>query len=296
MKNGSSVKIVEKVIDAGGVKTRCLEAGSGFPMVLLHGAALGVDSFNTWFRVLSALSDRFRVITFDQIGFGETDMPENGVYQGRLERVDHALAVLQELEIEQAALVGHSEGGFMAARIAIVKPELVSSLVIITSGGTAPYLGNGRDESWIKVAEANYNDPALFDDEDSYIRISRGLCFSVHEEYEEMLRASYRRARETGHMDLFKNMPKVDSDYRAREKLQRDYIFPYLGSLELPVLLVWAADDPGVIVERGSKLLELIPQGEMHVFGQSAHNVMHDRADDFNHLLGSWCLRHYSVD
>ena len=111
-----------------------------------------------------------------------------------------------------------------------------------------------------------------------------------------MLRASYRRARETGHMDLFKNMPKVDSDYPAREKLQRDYIFPYLGSLELPVLLVWAADDPGVIVERGTKLLDLIPRGEMHVFGQSAHNVMQDRADDFNHLLCSWCSRHRSVD
>ena len=278
-----------KFIVAEGARTRYFDEGTGPAIVLLHGAALAVDCYNTWFRTVAALRHEYRVITFDQIGFGETDMPADGCYKGRLERVGHALAVLRELDIRRAALVGHSEGGFMAARIAITQPGLASRLIIVTSGGTAPYLGGGRDAEWMAVAEANYNDPAQFESEEAFIKIARGLCHRVHSEYEDLLRKSYRRARETGHAKLMANMPKADTDYRERERLQSEYVLPYLRELDVPILLVWALNDAGVVVQRAHKLLEHIPNGELHVFASAAHNVMHDRADDFSHLLAGWC-------
>ena len=278
-----------KFIDVKGVRTRVFDEGTGPVIVLLHGAALAVDCYNTWFRAIAALRSEYRVVTFDQVGFGETDMPVDGCYKGRLQRVEHALAVLEALDVEGAALVGHSEGGFMAARIAITRPSMASRLAIITSGGTAPYLGGGRDSEWIKVAEANYNDPAQFESEDAFIRIARGLCHRVHPDYEALLRKSFRRASQTGHGKLMLNMPKADTDYRERERLQREQVLPYLRDLDIPVLLVWALNDAGVVMERAYKLLDYIPNGELHVFAGSAHNVMHDRADAFNHLLRGWC-------
>jgi len=278
-----------KFIDVNGVRTRIFDEGTGPVVVLLHGAAFAVDCYNTWFRAIDALCGEYRVVTFDQVGFGETDMPADGCYQGRLERVEHALAVLEALEVEGAALVGHSEGAFVAARIAITRPSMASRLVIVTSGGTAPYLGDGRDAEWIKVAEANYNDPAQFESEDAFIRIARGLCHKVHPDYEALLREGFRHARQTGHDKLMANMPKADTDYRERERLQREYVLPYLRNLDIPVLLVWALNDPGVVMQRAYKLLDYIANGELHVFADSAHNVMHDRADDFNRLLRGWC-------
>ena len=278
-----------RFIDVNGVRTRVFDEGTGPVIVLLHGAAFAVDCYNTWFRTIAALRGEYRVVSFDQIGFGESDMPADGCYKGRLERVEHALAVLEALDVEGAALVGHSEGGFMASRIAITHPSMASRLVIVTSGGTAPYLGDGRDAEWIKVAEANYNDPAQFESEEAFIRIARGLCHRVHPDYEALLREGFRRAKQTGHDKLMANMPKADTDYRERERLQREHVLPHLHELDIPVLLVWALNDPGVVMERAYKLLDYIPSGELHVFAGSAHNVMHDRADDFNHLLRGWC-------
>jgi pimeloyl-ACP methyl ester carboxylesterase len=278
-----------RFIDVEGVRTRYFDEGDGPTIVLLHGAALAVDCYNTWFRVLNALRDEYRIVTFDQVGFGETEMPADGVYKSRLERVAHATAFLDALNIERAALIGHSEGAFMASRIAITRPILASHLAIVTSGGTAPYLGGDRDADWIKVAEANYNDPAQFENEDNFIRIARGLCFREHADYEALLRQGFHRAQASGHAKLMENMPKADTDYLERERLQRDHVLPYLRDLDIPVLLIWALNDEGVVMERAFKLLEHIPKGELHVFSNAAHNVMHDRTDAFNKLLRGWC-------
>jgi pimeloyl-ACP methyl ester carboxylesterase len=280
-----------RYIDAGGIRTYCLDRGKGPVVVLLHGAALAVDSHTTWFRTIPDLERDHRVVAFDQVGFGRTAMPPDGVYRNRLERVDHALAVLEALGIEKACLVGHSEGGFIAARMAIVEPSLASHLVIVTSGGTAPYLGQGRDAQWIAVAEATYNDRRQFESEDAFIRIQARLSHSRDDAYEALLRESYRRGKKTGHMKLFADMPPSDANYAERERLQRDYVLPYLKDLKIPVLLIWALNDAGVVVERGVKLLERIPGGELHVFSGASHNVMHDCWDGFNRLLRDWRRR-----
>ena len=280
-----------RYIDVGGIRTHYLDRGAGPTVVLLHGAALGVDAYTTWFRTIADLERDHRVVAFDQVGFGRTDMPPDGIHKNRLQRVDHTVAVLKALGIENACLVGHSEGGFIAARIAITEPALASHLVIVTSGGTAPYLGGGRDSQWIAVAEATYNDRRQFESEDDFIRINARLSHVRDEAYEALLRESYRRGRETGHMKLFANIPPSDTNYMERERLQREYVLPYLKDLQIPVLLIWALNDAGVVVERGVKLLEWIPQGELHVFSGASHNVMHDRADGFCSVIRDWCRR-----
>jgi pimeloyl-ACP methyl ester carboxylesterase len=276
-------------IDVDGVRTFYMDRGTGPTVVLLHGAALAVDSRAAWFRTIPALEKSYRVIAFDQIGFGLTDPPRDGRYRNRLERCDHAIATLKALGIRDACLVGHSEGGFMAARIAIVEPTLASRVVIVTSGGTAPYLGDGRDAAWIAVAEATYNDRRQFDNEDDFIRINGRLSHQPDPAYEAILRANWRRARTSGQLAWFAGMPASDANYHERERLQREYVLPYLKDLKIPVLLAWALSDGGVVVERGVKLLERIPGGELHLFAGASHNVMHDRADAFNRLLLGWC-------
>ena len=276
-------------IDVDGIRTYYLDRGVGPTVVLLHGYALGVDAYNTWFRTIEALQGKFRVVTFDQIGSGRTDLPADGRYKTRLGRVDHTLGFLRVMGITGACLVGHSEGAFIAARIAIVEPAACSNLIIVTSGGTAPNLGEGRDAEWIAANEARYNDARQFDDEDSFISMSAGLREKDDPEYEELLRAGYRRAKARGAMTLFANQPSSETNYVEREKVQKTYVLPYLKDLDIPILLVWATGDRGVVVERGLKLLDYIPGAEMHVFSGASHNVMHDRADDFNRLLSTWC-------
>lgn len=90
-------------------------------------------------------------------------------------------------------------------------------------------------------------------------------------------------------MTLLANHLSSETNYVEREKVQTIYVLPYLKDLEIPIMLVWATGDRGVVVERGLKLLDHIPGAEMHIFSDAGHNVMHGRADDFNRLLSTWC-------
>lgn len=276
-------------LDVGGVRTYCIDVGSGPPVVLFHGAAVAVDAYITWFRAIDALKDRFRVIAFDQVGFGRTDLPQDGIYMNRFERVDHALTVLDMLDVRDACLVGHSEGAFMAARIAIVEPARARSLVLVTTGGTAPYLGGDADKEWMAAADEAYNDPSRFDSEDDFMRTSLHLSRHKDERYETILRENYRRAIEVGQDDMFRSLPSGESHYVEYGELQKKYVLPHLGELNIPTLLVWSTDDGTVPVSRGLKLLEAMPSAELHVIRDAAHNVMHDQTAKFNRLLFNFC-------
>ena len=276
-------------IDVDGVRTYYIEEGEGPPMVLLHGAAVGVDANITWFRTIRGLKDTHRLVTFDQIGFGHTDPPADGVMKNRLERVDHAIGVLKKLGIEKACLVGHSEGAFMAARIAIVAPELASRIVLVTTGGTAPYLGGDADKAWMEASRVTYHTPGQFDSEDAFVKASSYFFRGPDPEIEPMARENFRHAMSIGQDKLFETMPKRDADLHLYGELQKEFVLPFLPDLKIPILLVWATEDGTVPVTRGLKLLECAPTAELHVFRDSAHNVMHDQCEGFNRLLRGWC-------
>jgi len=176
----------------------------------------------------------------------------------------------------------------MVARMAIVAPELCSHLVLVTTGGTSPRLGGDQDNAWIEAANAAYNWDSLSDVE-SFIQTYRNLAFKDDPEGEAYLREAYQLAVEAGRVEIFQNMPESETNYDTYLKLQEQNIHPFLKDLKMPTLLVWATDDKTVPLERGLMLLELIPDGEMHIFTDAAHMVMYDRADEFNRLLAAFC-------
>lgn len=276
-----------RFIDAGSVRTFCLEAGDGPPLVLLHGCSVAIDSRVTWFRTIDALADHFRVIAFDQVGFGHTDIPAGG-FPGRLDRTRHAIDVLDALGIGRAILVGHSEGGFMATRIAIEQPERVSKLVVVTSGGTSPPLGDGRDEAWLAASRAAYDVTAM-DNEPDFMTTAKHVTHGRDPVFMAMLRTNYAHARQSGNLDMFRHAPKGNGDPLAYVRLQEEHIHPFLPALAVPTLLVWAADDETVPVARGQRLMELFRDGTLHVIDGAKHMVMIDQADRFNRLLLDWC-------
>ena len=124
----------EKYVDVGGIRTFYLEAGTGPDLVFFHGGGIGIDAALSWSDNIGPLAERFHVIAIDEIGFGRTGMPADPSQFNKVLRADHALAKLDALGIERAILIGHSEGGFMAAKIAVEHPDRVAKLVIVTSG------------------------------------------------------------------------------------------------------------------------------------------------------------------
>lgn len=114
-----------------GPRLHCAEYGSaaGAPVVFLHGWP---DSWFSFSRVLALLPEDLRGLAFDQRGFGESDRPVSGY--SIAEMAADAVALLDALGIEQATLVGHSFGTFVARQVAIAHSERVAALMLIGTG------------------------------------------------------------------------------------------------------------------------------------------------------------------
>lgn len=103
--------------------------GEVIPILFIHGFTL---DRRMWRPQVEELSSRFRVVTYDVRGFGSSPAP-NGPYR----HCDDAAALLDELGIERAVVVGHSVGAHQALELALEHPHRVAGLVSICMSGLA---------------------------------------------------------------------------------------------------------------------------------------------------------------
>lgn len=119
-------ELQKKKIDTASGEITYLEAGSGPPLVLLHGIGSGAAS---WQAQLETFSDRFRVIAWDAPGYGGSSPLDPAAPLAK----DYAAALagfLDALEIEACHVVGHSLGALMGCGFARGWPDRVLSLMI----------------------------------------------------------------------------------------------------------------------------------------------------------------------
>ncbi|TGQ64621.1 MAG: alpha/beta hydrolase [Mesorhizobium sp.] len=114
----------------GGVKLHYTTAGSGLPIVFLHGFP---DHGMGWRRQMQFLSGRYRVIAPDLRGFGQSDAPQGYGNYVLTNLVNDVLAVLAAEKLSQASIVGHDWGGIIAWWLAIRVPQVVRHLVLLST-------------------------------------------------------------------------------------------------------------------------------------------------------------------
>jgi pimeloyl-ACP methyl ester carboxylesterase len=110
-------------IKANGAEFHVVRAGTGKPLLLLHGWP---EFWLTWEPVISRLSDRFTLVAPDLRGFGDSDKPE-GPYGPDGHAAD-MLAVMDRLGIERFGVVGHDVGGAVMQQLGRRAPERLAAL------------------------------------------------------------------------------------------------------------------------------------------------------------------------
>jgi pimeloyl-ACP methyl ester carboxylesterase len=115
---------------ADGHMAHYLKAGSGPPVVLLHG---GASDSEDWVETMTVLADSYTVYAPDMLGYGSSDRAKSSYYLS--EFVEFTLAFFREMNLEHHYLVGHSIGGRICLEIALRHPELVRRLVLIDTMG-----------------------------------------------------------------------------------------------------------------------------------------------------------------
>src|ERR1700679_1370306 len=130
----STTPLAEHTVTVAGKPIFVAEAGSGAPVVMLHGGGPGASGVSNYSRNIDALAEHFRVIVPDMPGYGRS---AKGVDQsdpfGYL--ADMIRGLLDELGVGTACLVGNSYGGAAALRLALDTPHRVGKLVLMGPGG-----------------------------------------------------------------------------------------------------------------------------------------------------------------
>jgi len=138
--------IASRSIDVDGLRLHYLTAGSGEPLILLHGYA---ETSRMWRPVIPVFAEKFTVIAPDLPGIGESGIPRDGLTMKNSAVRIHALA--KALGVSKARVVGHDIGLMVAYAYAAMYPAEVEKLVLMDA-----FLPGV--EGWEPV----YNNPAIW--------------------------------------------------------------------------------------------------------------------------------------
>ena len=141
------------------------DIGKGTAIVLLHGF---LENQRMWDVFVASFSKKYRIITIDLLGHGQTECL--GYVHSMEDNADMVHAVLSELRIRKAILVGHSMGGYVALALAELFPETIKGLVLLnsTTRADSEERKKNRDRAIVAVKQ-NYT---------NFIRLSIANLFS----------------------------------------------------------------------------------------------------------------------
>ena len=131
-----------------GYQTNFHDAGSGEAVLLLHGSGAGVSAWANWRNLIPVLSEDYRVIAPDLVGFGYTETPADYQYRFMDSWLEQVLALLDATGIEKTHIVGNSFGGALALWLAHRHPERCGRLVLMGPGGWPTRVNENLEALW----------------------------------------------------------------------------------------------------------------------------------------------------
>ncbi len=270
----------QRWVTVNGRRVNLVELGEGPAIVFVHGHS---GSWTNWLENLPHFAGRHRVVAFDLPGFGHSDPPADGVSIENYGRT--VAAVMDELGLGRATVVGNSMGGFVGAEVALKFPERVDRLVLVSAAGLATkYIGLSTDflrrRSIVALARA-VNAYAGFPEARAKTlvcrpRLRRALLRLVAHHPERLPGPiSVELIRGTGKPAAADALDALlDYDYRDR-----------LDDVRCPTLIVWGEDDRTVPVESAEEYERLIPGSRRVVLLDTGHVPMVERPVRFNALI-----------
>jgi 3-oxoadipate enol-lactonase len=247
------------------------DEGSGEPVVLLHA---GVADRRMWSPHLPALTARHRVIRPDARGFGES-LPPTGPWSHHTD----ILALLDELLIARAHLVGTSMGAGIAVEAALARPDVVASLVLAAPGGAL--LGEAPPELrpvWtaeIDALDAGDLDTAVDVNLRAWVDGADRAPDAVDPEVRAFVGRMQREAFE---------LPEWDTETAPEHELSPPASTRF-AELRCPVLVIVGEHDQPSVIATAERIAAEARNARFAVWPDVAHMLTLERVDAFAESL-----------
>jgi pimeloyl-ACP methyl ester carboxylesterase len=246
--------------------------------VFVHGLS---GSWTNWLEQLPVLAHEHRVLALDLPGFGHSPMPAGEITIPAYARLLDGL--MAQREMDAAAVVGNSMGGFIGAELAITFPQRVERLVLVSAAGLS-----------------THNDPRTARAMPALRRLDRLLAMSAAWLASKSDSVERRPRLRDATMNLVVRHPSRLPAALAAEQLRGAGKQGFMQALEAvvgydvrdrlpqiacPTLIVWGDSDRLISVRDADVFEELIPNSRKVVFEDTGHMAMLERPAAFNELL-----------
>ena len=262
------VDLRQRRVDAAGIRTRVLEAGSGPSLLMIHGTGGHLEAYA---RNVRALAENFHVVLYDMEGHGYSDKPDRPYTIDVLS--DHLIGVMDALEIERAHLSGESLGGWVAAWTAAHHPDRIERIVLNTPGNITnkpEVMATVRDSSLKAVREASI--------ESVRARVA-WLFHDTSQVTDELVALRLAIYTQPGFEQAMRNIVAVQ-DWGYREPFA--WSPEWCGRIKAPTLLLWTDHDPTGTVEEAELLREWIPDARIELIEGAGHWPQWEKPDEFH--------------
>lgn len=238
-----------ETINVNGIRFAYERRGTGSPLVLLHGYPL---DHHLWDEVAPLLADTFELILPDLRGFGESSTVDS--FYTMEDIASDIAALLDHLEIQKTAIVGHSMGGYVALAFARLYPERLTGLGLVSTQVLAdpPDRRDGRYKSAAEVADKGI----------ASVVETMTPKFTADPQLQKFARENMERQQPAGYIGALKAMAeRVDST-------------PLLATLHVPVVIVHGDADSLIPIDRAREVQAALPDAHLVEIRGAGHMPM----------------------
>lgn len=254
-----------KFVEIDGMQVHYRDEGKGFPIVLVHGTAASLHTWDAWTK---ELTKNYRVIRMDLPAFGLTGPNKNADYS--IENYTKFLhQFLSKIHLQKFYLAGNSLGGNIAWNYAAEYPEKVSKLILIDASGLPT---NKEQPAIFKMAKTPVLNSLFL-----YLTPKFFIEKNIKEVYaddtkitDELITRYHKMALRTGNRQAFIDRAKTDFKLDSNENSEK------LQSILTPTLLIWGAKDTWIPIDNGRRMNNILPNPTLAILENSGHVPMEE--------------------
>lgn len=266
-----------KFIEINGLQVHYRDEGKGFPIVLLHGTA---SSLHTWDDWAKELTKNYRVIRMDLPAFGITGPNKNADYSITA-YTTFLHQFLMKINVDRFYLTGNSLGGNIAWNYAAEHPEKIKKLILVDASGLPT---NKPQPAIFKLAKTPIlSSLFLYFTPKFFIKKNMEEVYGDENKITDALITRYHKmALRVGNRQAFIDRAKTDFKLGAKVNLDK------FKSIKTPTLLIWGAKDSWIPLNNGKRMDLLLVNSKLVVLENAGHVPMEENPAESLGILKSF--------
>ena len=268
-------------LDVDGLGLHAEVAGSGPPLVLLHGFTGSAD---TWGDLTATLAAEYTIIAPDLIGHGRSDAPADVERYWMPRAVADLVALVRQLGHERAAWLGYSLGGRTALQLVTHHPEAVEALIL---EGASPGIADDEERAARVRSDEAMAERIERDGVEAFVDTwERVPLFASQLALPAETRASIRATRTSN------TATGLANSLRGMGAGAQDPLQDRVAAIEAPTLLI-AGELDTKYVEIARDMARTMPDATMHAIEGAGHAAHLERPAAFQRPLLEFLRRAY---